>query len=170
MTSAQIKLMNIGIMIIAFLFVSSLAATVLAASSASVNIKNSVNANSTGNTSSSIVSSSTNNARVENHISVEVNGEKKVIDDVKEGSSVNSSIKVEAKSENGKTTFNVSGDPQSVKDGDEDNDDSRSEATKEASQTSTQKQESSEKPRASFWDGFSNFIKGIFSFFNFFSK
>jgi hypothetical protein len=162
--------MNIGIVIIAFLFISSLAATVLAASTSSVNIHNSVNANSLTSSSTSVKSTSTGNARVENHISVEVNGEKKVIDDVKEGSSVNSNIKVEAKSENGKTSFNISGDPQSVKDVKGDSTQS-SGKSKEGTNSSTQSHSNEvKKDQQSFWTGFSNFFKGIFSFFHFFSK
>lgn len=107
--------MNYGIAVLTFLFIASLSATVLAASSVNVNIQNNVNTNQKTTTSTNSNVSSSNNAKVTNHIEIEVNGQKKVIDDTREGSDVNSNIKVEAKSENGETTFNIEGNPQSVK-------------------------------------------------------
>lgn len=156
--------MNYGIAVLTFLFLSSLAATVFAASSVNVNSQTSVNASQNTTTANSQVTSS-NNARVENHITVEVNGEKRVIDDVKEGSSVNSNLKVEAKSANGQTTFNIEGNPQSVK----------SESTISAnSQSKPAKLETTtdkdiETKETSFFAKIVTFFKGIFSLFKLFS-
>lgn len=92
--------MNTRVLIFTLLFFST-ATIAWAESSVNIDVKNKVNA--------------TNNGKVTNHIEVEINGEKRVIDDTQEGSSVDSTIKVEAKSEEGQTTFNIEGNPQSVK-------------------------------------------------------
>ena len=104
------NIMKTGLIIFCLLFLSSLVAVVWAESTVDINVKNQVN-------TAPVTTNSTNNAKVKSHIEVEINGEKRVIDDTQEGSNINSNIKVEAKSENGQTTFNISGNPQSVKSG-----------------------------------------------------
>lgn len=109
---------NIAAFVILLLF-TSLIAVVWAESTVDIEVKNKVNTsqNSTSNTTSNttVNSNSTNTSKVTNHIEVEINGEKRVIDDTQEGSNINSNIKVEGKSVNGQTTFNISGNPDSVK-------------------------------------------------------
>lgn len=161
--------LNIATIVLILLF-TSIAAVAWAESSVNIDVRNKVNTNqnSTSNTTSNstVKSSSTNTSKVTNHIEVEVNGEKRVIDDTQEGSNINSNIKVEAKSENGQTTFNIEGNPQSVK----------SETTTSNSNLDTQpiaqsqplveeKKEEDKSLVAKIVD----FFKGVAAFFNFFS-
>lgn len=98
----KLRLMiKLGYGVSVVLLLTLFASPARAESSVNVNVKNNVN------------TSPSNNARIENHIDVIVNGVEKVIDDIREGTSINSHIKVEAKSENGQTTINVDQNPAS---------------------------------------------------------
>lgn len=105
MVMKNLSILKIGLFSLTLLLISALAVNIYAASSASVKVNSKVNSSST----------STCTSKVENHVRVNVNGTEKVVDEVKEGCDVNSSVKVEAKSENGQTTINITSEPQTAK-------------------------------------------------------